>query len=953
MSNNVLQYVDLICTDGKTISGLVSVHDIDLKRSSLTIDERAAVAEVASFEHVDYIFFRRFSDGRSSQVAAYVVDNSSEKLDKIALAILHRQIWLQGTAPLLYIAWPSRIDVLSCVRGPDFWDVEKGQCQFKPAESLLINVQTAADVHAELDKRARLSALRLADGTFWDDPRNSKLAKHDEAAHQSLIQAVVEADADLQGHRFPIMRRLLLLMVLIKYLEDRKVFPDNMFGRYHKGAKSFFDVLKAAKPQNVRNLLDFLERKFNGDIFSLSHSHSQALTVKSLSRFAELVESKTLNKQRYLWEQFSFEHLPVEVLSHLYQRFVQGGHGTVYTPPFLAALLLDHAMPYNELTGNERILDPACGSGIFLVGAFRRLANFWRSRNGWRCPSVETLKDILRRGIFGIELDPDAIDLTAFSLALALCDALKPDVIWKELKFDRLRDRNLFEVDFFQLVLDSIKDKPTILDEHFDIVIGNPPFESKITDSGKKVDVITKKKRGKLPDKQAAYLFFEQSLEILRPKGRVCLIQPSSFLYNRNVGDFRKYLFKHNQIYTVLDFTSIRKLYTKDPKTIAISATRTNPSCDHSIQHWTFRRTFSVHERISFELDHYDRHHVSQADAESDPFVWRVNLLGGGRLRHMSQRIRAMRTIEEFIKERKWEYGEGFIAAKTGRRLPAPFLTGIPLLPTKAFTVAGIDNSQITNVKETSFRSAYTKERYSAPLILIKEHESLPIEFLDSGVLAYGNEIIGIHSPNSHKMELIEFFEKLRSRHRVLQFFCAIHSSRYLIARQTALLKKDIESLPFPENPDELKMSFWENELVEDVLNYMVGYIKLGQKSQLLKNKATKNDLKYYSNLFCRMLGSIYQNLQAHEPIYLDTLICQLFYFGRSPKVAWLKKEEESLRSLIYVQKHESLRTVRLVRFYGDNMILIVKPDRLRYWIRSTAIRDADETLGDLRQQGY
>src|SRR5205807_1008947 len=87
------------------------------------------------------------------------------------------------------------------------------------------SVQTAVLVSAELVKRARFSVLRLTDGTFWEDPRNSSLANHDKAAHQSLIQAVVEADKDLEGTNSPLMRRLLLLMVLIKYLEDRGVFP--------------------------------------------------------------------------------------------------------------------------------------------------------------------------------------------------------------------------------------------------------------------------------------------------------------------------------------------------------------------------------------------------------------------------------------------------------------------------------------------------------------------------------------------------------------------------------------------------------------------------------------------------------------------------------------------------------------------------------------------------------
>ena len=43
----------------------------------------------------------------------------------------------------------------------------------------------------------------------------------------------------------------------------------------------------------------------------------------------------------------------------------------------------------------------------------------------------------------------------------------------------------------------------------------------------------------------------------------------------------------------------------------------------------------------------------------------------------------------------------------------------------------------------------------------------------------------------------------------------------------------------------------------------------------------------------------------------------------------------------------------RVVRLYLDNVLIVIKPDRLRYWIRSTAIRDADDTLVDLRRQGY
>ena len=103
------------------------------------------------------------------------------------------------------------------------------------------------------------------------------------------------------------------------------------------------------------------------------------------------------------------------------------------------------------------------------------------------------------------------------------------------------------------------------------------------------------------------------------------------------------------------------------------------------------------------------------------------------------------------------------------------------------------------------------------------------------------------------------------------------------------------------------------------------------------------------------MLGTNYDNLKSTEPIFKDGLICQPFYFGERTDLSWIEEQRvEELRKLIYdEEKHAHLRTIRVVRFYSENVLLLIKPDRLRYWIRSTAIRDADDTLVDLRRQGY
>ena len=837
-----LQTLNLAPDAAPSIPGLVPVHRGH--DALVGMAERAALAQAASIGDIDYIFFRRFADERSSQVSAYVIDNSDEHFNEEELAQIHKQVWLNGAAPLLYVGWHTRVDVLSCARGPDFW--RNGTYRYDPAEQIAVTGQISKALE---EKRRRFSAFRLSDGTFWDDPANGRLAKADKAAHRRLINAVVEADRDLKGEKNPVLRRLLLLTVLIKYLEDRGVFPDGWFDRHQKNAGSFFDVLKQGTADNVRGLLDSLEHKFNGDVFTLPEVKENRLTNRELSRFAELVESKTIQGQRYLWEQYSFRHIPVEVLSHLYQRFAQKGTGAVFTPPFLASLLLDFALPYEGLTGRERILDPTCGSGVFLVGAFRRLVHYWQSQNHWAQPDVQTLKRILKERIFGVELQEDAVHLTAFSLALAVCDALQPNVIWKELRFDRLVGSNLLVGDFFehQDRLRSIG-----AEEGFSLVLGNPPFQSKFTEAARKANEAAGNSRVPVPDRQIAHLIAEQAMPLLENGGRMCLVQPAGFLYNENARSFQKSFLAANQTEAILDLTSIRNLFDgADPKTVALVVRKRKPPAGHKIRHLTFRRTFSVRERIGFELDHYDRHTVPQQTAEAHAWVWRVNLLGGGRLHHLAERMAEMPSLRQFVEAKGWDYGEGFIAATGGRREAAPWLTGKPFLPTRAFTERGIDESRITTVKETKFRSAYTESRYSAPIVMIRENEKLPCAFRQSGFLAYKAKIVGIHADAHGERALRAFYESFLENRSALRALCLLLGTQALVGKATAILKRDLDALPWPANGAGWSLAEWERILCEDVVKCTAAFVRLGQNSKLLKQSVTVEDLSSIRRHVC------------------------------------------------------------------------------------------------------
>src|ERR1019366_798638 len=104
---------------------------------------------------IDYVFFRQFSDGRSSQAAACVIDNSDDHLNEAQLAEIHRKLWLNGCTPLLYVGWQTRVDVLSCARGPDFWN--GSNVEYDPAETIEVTAQIS---RALQDRLRRFSAYR-------------------------------------------------------------------------------------------------------------------------------------------------------------------------------------------------------------------------------------------------------------------------------------------------------------------------------------------------------------------------------------------------------------------------------------------------------------------------------------------------------------------------------------------------------------------------------------------------------------------------------------------------------------------------------------------------------------------------------------------------------------------------------------------------------------------------
>ncbi|MFR3402541.1 MAG: Eco57I restriction-modification methylase domain-containing protein [Blautia faecis] len=157
--------------------------------------------------------------------------------------------------------------------------------------------------------------------------------------------------------------------------------------------------------------------------------------------------------------------------------------------------------------------DPSCGSGIFLVEAYRRLVCRWMSQNAVQAITCDRLNLLLKNSIFGVDINEEAIRVASFSLSLAMCDFLDPRSIWDKLSFPSLLGKNLISSDFFD------EDK-SFNKERYDVIVGNPPWQSNITEKTKEY---LKKVNRVIGDKQIAQAFSIKCSELCKQNGIICL----------------------------------------------------------------------------------------------------------------------------------------------------------------------------------------------------------------------------------------------------------------------------------------------------------------------------------------------------------------------------------------------------------------------------------------------
>jgi len=912
------------------------------------------------------VYFRRI-EGRSSVPQIFIYDNSDNSISQDDLNDIHKKLWSSGIVPLYYVFDKTEVRIFNC-RKP----VNKTNLKATPFDDFSL----VSDAH---QKYKKYSASLFQNGSFWELQENKNHFNLNNSSYKKLIEGLKKIrDEFVKGQNEHICNKLLVLSIFVKYLEERKdkkgnrVLPVDYFNKYDR-ATCFCDVLRSKK--GIQFFKD-LGKDVNGKIFELDEQEQKEISNLNHSKLADFLDAKIEKDNQYVfWKLYDFNYLPVELISRIYEEFIPERKDITYTPTHLVSFMVDECMPTAKPRNDISLIDISCGSGIFLVAAFKRIVQWWQ-KEGYektgqiKKPKIGKLKSILRKQIFGVDIEPEAVKLAIFSLTVALCDMLEPKKAWNELTEEKLIDlsENIIAQDFFDFVKAN---------KRFGLIIGNPPFNPPVEEKeGVEEDEkerywqdITNKIEidYEIPDKNIALLFLQQAMKLLEKDGLLSFVIPSGpFLYNETLQYRRNFLEKYN-VPQIIDFSSLTGvLFEGRNYPVVVLFAQNTPPNEKDILHVAVRRTKTSKEKLYFEIDKYDLFYVPKELAKQEQQIWKSNLLGSGHLYVLLKRLQGLRTLGKYLKEKKksqgWFYGEGYVIGRGGRK--APHLTNQEMIPTDKFYADTIkDTDIVTEHAKTFYRTAEkNKAIFEPPHILIKESPSLPVAF-SKDYLIFKNEIVGIHAP-AGESELMALRNYIILNRKLYKMYLLSMSGRAGVSRSTGtILKKNILELPYPEDLNKLKLSKAEKIICDDVIEYYAEQLAKNERATVNIIAANVQIIKTFSKVFCDSLNSIYGEKRKQfyplDHIESPSFICLPLAYGNpnNPKILSEAEkrqiEKGDLSCLIDDNQDPNVLYKRIVKLYQPNMVYLAKPKTLRYWLKSIALRDANEVFTDLVNSGY
>lgn len=987
-------------------------------------------------------------------VGVFIVREDEEQAEKELAERAWSTYWNQGLASVLILHLPQKVKVYSLLA--------RGVGAKKTLPALV----------DELSESIRAAELlrSIDEGALFRE--YSELFPQSNRVDQHLLGNLLKARKKLtaQGLARETAQSLLLQILFIAYLEDRGIIPESDFFEATGGKHQRLEHLLASGDTEALDVLFAnLQAQFNGDVFAapgcFSGNMAQvAITPSSLQALTGLRKANIDEYGQYqLFQRYDFKYIPIPLLSAIYDRFQtdpedpaqgtgtpkavqpkrsnrQRETGSFFTPAHLAQVCLTFAWESLPRTraehNNYHILDPACGSAVFLVCAFQRIVGMKISKD--RALDWQYLASLLSR-LHGCDREASALHVGIVSLYIALLEYMDPPALLTLRKHGKLLpqlfNKSMWAVNYFS--------HPCSVERGYDLIIGNPPWVSRQGDKVDTTGLVWCKNNGYgdyTPSKSPTWAFLWKCGQEVSGSGIVALLINAAHVFGIEARKAMGHLLKTHTVTHIYNYSdACFQLFkgAKAPAALCIFRKRM-ASADvmkEMTTVWSPKANpdYCIDQRIV--LAPSDKTKFRQQRIAYNPST--LTTAKWARTRDLAlladlkqlfpplgQRVVEYK-LDRHLEHGKWIIGQGF---NPGSKHPAP--TGLNDFPLCDDGVSEFRWVVAHNqLKRPSFGSGNIFEQLriipkivdgslKPPLILIKQGADRSTGQLQAGyterAVVFSKSIQAIASPNEDCAATFKLLTAVLNSRLAAWFF--LHIGSVTGIERFKVLQSEIPLLPFPlpeesPNPEAGKkiVSFMdqiaglrkvlddrgvlrgpspdlnlvesqlnehvyayygltasERQLVEDSWKYILPSVQPPRPGATHKDtpplwrKPDRTMLLEYARLLQEALAANY---------YDGNNVCVSVYYAFNSSLLLAVAErgndspcrvvdcESSLRKRIQEIQQVYPSTFALgvqnlvhVLFAEGDRLILIKPNRVRHWMPSEGLCDADKIVSDLRQ---
>lgn len=526
------------------------------------------------------------------------------------------------------------------------------------------------------------------------------------------------------------------------------------------------------------------------------------------------------------WQEVNFAYVPVGLLSEVYEAFAHhidaddaAKNSVHYTPSHLVDFVVTQALEALPRGARPRVLDPAVGAGVFLVTAFRKLVEHEWRETGER-PKRRRIRDILNKQLVGFDIDGRALRLAELALYLTAIELDPKPKPLNELKFDELRGNVLFELS--RVEHGSLGPVDSRFRNHFDLVIGNPPWTAKAKGGLEKkawvehTKDIVRDRLGQvrseafdLPDTNMDLPFVWRAMEWAKKGGHIALVTHARWLFgiSDRATQARNDLLQATRVTGILNGSALR-LTNVWPEVNApwcvLFATNEQPkpfdrAAFQFISPALDAKTDAEQARI--RIDWLDAQKVLASDVVERPWTLKTRFRGN---RIAARALDSMRQSGEelgkYLLRLGTEFRNGYqVGGKAGKQIDSRHMIGMP--HTKGATALGfvVDLDALPTFARETLLFPRHPSIYKSPLLLVAE--SISFNRLVARAsradrdIAFHESYHGISLSSVEDSDLIARYLQLWLQSCVMVFVELLTDGRYGIERD-AIHQESLEKLP-------------------------------------------------------------------------------------------------------------------------------------------------------------